>query len=400
MAQDRGSPILCTGKCMAGEIEALKRERDAQQREIDELRDQCRDTWALKSHADKVTEERDALIVEAELNAQIARNLKRERDALRHETEELKAQCEHIGELKDQLHILMQKCRKMTDERDAWISKAQSMEANGDVLKRERNALKLETRKLRAQGEKAALLEEELKDVKVQLAFIAKERDSFQQRYRRSEKDSKSMNKIIEGLKLEAEELRKKNESNALLEKQLTAARRQCDAATKERNAFILKAQQVTQTKGTLQMKIDALKVEVEDLRSKNNERQLQQDELSALRRLCDDMERDRDFYKLEARRAAKTRVAQTKVIDALKLKVEDLHVQCKKSSLLEEQLSVAEQQWDKMRKERNAFILRAQKAERSRANIQMERDALKLEVKNLRSKINDVHENVTKRYK
>ena len=29
-----------------------------------------------------------------------------------------------------------------------------------------------------------------------------------------------------------------------------------------------------------------------------------------------------------------------------------------------------------------------------------MERDALKLEVKNLRSKINDVHENVTKRYK
>ncbi|PNF43995.1 hypothetical protein B7P43_G17923 [Cryptotermes secundus] len=363
MAQDRGSPILCTGKCMAGEIEALKRERDAQQREIDELRDQCRDTWALKSHADKVTEERDALIVEAELNAQIARNLKRERDALRHETEELKAQCEHIGELKDQLHILMQKCRKMTDERDAWISKAQSMEANGDVLKRERNALKLETRKLRAQGEKAALLEEELKDVKVQLAFIAKERDSFQQRYRRSEKDSKSMNKIIEGLKLEAEELRKKNESNALLEKQLTAARRQCDAATKERNAFILKAQQVTQTKGTLQMKIDALKVEVEDLRSKNNERQLQQDELSALRRLCDDMERDRDFYKLEARRAAETRVAQTKVIDALKLKIEDLHVQCKKSSLLEKLLNTADQQWDNMRKERNAFILKAQKS-------------------------------------
>ncbi|PNF16207.1 hypothetical protein B7P43_G17858 [Cryptotermes secundus] len=211
------------------------------------------------------------------------------------------------------------------------------------------------------------------------------------------------MKKIIEGLKLQAEELRKK-ESNALLEEQLTAARRQCDAVTKERNAFILKAQQVTKTNGTLQMKMNALKVEVEDLRSKINERQLQQDELSAVRRLCDNMERDRDLYKLEARRSAETRVAQTKVIDALKLKIEDLHVQCKKSSLLEKQLSVAEQQWDNMRKERNAFILKAQKAECSRANLQMERDALKLEVKNLRSKINDVdihvHENVTKCYK
>ncbi|PNF22343.1 hypothetical protein B7P43_G18304, partial [Cryptotermes secundus] len=205
--------------------------------------------------------------------------------------------------MKEQLHMLMQICRKINEERDALVSKAQSMEANGNVLKRERNALKLETRKLRAQGEKAALLEVELKDVKVQLAFIAKERDSFQKRCRRSEKDSKSTKKIIEGLKLQTEELHEKNDSNALLEEQLTAARRQCDAVTNERNAFILKAQQVTKAKGTLQMKMNDLKVEIEDLRSKINERQLQQDELSAVRRLCDDMERDRDFYKLEARR-------------------------------------------------------------------------------------------------
>jgi chromosome segregation ATPase len=232
--QDRGSPLLYTGRCMTGEIGAIKCERDTIQREIDELQDLWKDAWAPKAHAGRVTEERDALKAEAELNAEIKRNIMKEKDALRLETKELKAQCEHTDELKEQSQFLMQKCHDITLEKDAWVLNAQIIEADRTVLKRKRNDLKLEKKNI------PAILEEALKEVTREYDSITRERDRFQQSYLLSSQACKSLEKTIEALKDETKELRTKVETNALLKEQLNDARHQCEDMRKEINAFLL----------------------------------------------------------------------------------------------------------------------------------------------------------------
>jgi uncharacterized coiled-coil DUF342 family protein len=377
MPQDRGSPLLYTGSCMTGEIEAIKLERDALKREVEELRDQCWDAWALKQHVDEVTKERDVLILEAELNAEITRNIMEDRDALRLETEGLRAQYKDSGKLDEQLNSLMQKCRDITRERDALVLKAQIMAEDKDVLKKERNALKLETKKLRAKCEKAALLEEKLNDVREQSDFIAKERDSFQDRYRRAEKNCKSTQKIMDALKVETKELRAKLKDYALLEKQLNTARQLCDNIKKERNAFILKAQKLAERRGVMQVERDALKLEIEDLQSKIRNTYI--GELNAARRHCDNIKKERDFYKLEATWAAENREAMKKDIDALKFEIEEIRTQCKNSSLLEKQLKSVREECENIKKERNPFILRAQSTAADSEVMRKKMDAHKI---------------------
>ncbi|XP_023702658.1 protein hook homolog isoform X1 [Cryptotermes secundus] len=386
MAQDRGSLLLDTGRCMTGEIEAIKRERDALKREIEEFRDQFKCVSTLKDYADEVTKERDALIFEAELNAEITRNTIEERDALRLETEQLRAQCKQNGKLKEQLDSLMQKCGDITRERDAMVLKAQMIAADTDVLKRESNALELETKNLRGQCDKAALLEEELNDVKVQRDFIAKERDSFQYRYRRSEEECKSMEKIMETLKVEMEELRTKSEENALLEKQLNTARQQCENMKKQRNAFILKAQKVAESRGTIKIERDALKFEIENLRLTIKDADIQEKELNAARRLCDNIKKARDFYKLEARRAAGNRDAMKKDINDLKLVIEELRAQCQKSFLLEKQLNSVGEECENIKEEGNPFILRVQHTAADSEVVRKNRDAHKIAAEIMRT--------------
>jgi DNA repair exonuclease SbcCD ATPase subunit len=329
MAQDRGSPLLYTGRCMTGEIEAIKLERDALKREAEELRDQCRGAWALKQHVDKVTEERDALILEAERKAKITENIMEERDALRLEAEELRAQREEGRKLEDQLNFLIQKSKDIGEERDALMSKAQNKAVNNNNLNIFRVALKHETQNIIAQRKATALLEEQLNFVRLQCNDIAEERDSFKLRYRCSEADCNAIRKLRESLKDEIEKLRPQLKDYALLKEKL--------------NSEIL---------------------------------------------LCEDIAKERDSCKLKYQRSYNNSKVIRKVMEALKYETEEIRATFKNSALLEKELNTARQQCENIKKERNVYKLRAQRIAESRNDIKIERDALKLETENLRAKI------------
>lgn len=353
MAQDRRSLLRHTQKHMAGDSQKL------------ELRDPRRDAWAQEKCVKKFTENEDEL---------------------RLETEKQLAQCKGCGTLENELNGLMQECKDMRQERDHLLSEVRIMAANRDTIKRDRDALKLEKNNLEAQHEKAALLEEQLNKERVQCDHIAKERDSFKLKSQRSGVNFKAMSKVMETLKVEAEELRAQCKQYALLQKQLNAAQQQCENVKIERIAFVLRAQQLAESRETMKVESDALKRETENLKAKIKETDLLQEQLNTANRLCDNMKRERDYLKLQARWAAGNRKAMTEDIHTLKLEIEQLRAQCKNNAVLEKQLQTVKNQFENIKRERNAFILKAQRTAADREAMRKERDHLKLVVDNLRA--------------
>jgi hypothetical protein len=77
------------------------------------------------------------------------------------------------------------------------------MTADGDTLNRDRDALKLETNNLRAQYRALALLKQLLNIIKEQCEEIAKESiHSFKLSSRRTEANINAIRKVIEALKV------------------------------------------------------------------------------------------------------------------------------------------------------------------------------------------------------
>jgi regulator of replication initiation timing len=134
---------------MARETESTKKECDLRKLE---LRDQHRDACALEKYLDEVTKEGDALMLEAEPNATIVENMKKERDCLRLEAEELRAQCKESSKLKYQVNTLMQNCEDITQEINPLISENRITAANRDAIKKDRDALEFEKKKSPSPG--------------------------------------------------------------------------------------------------------------------------------------------------------------------------------------------------------------------------------------------------------
>jgi hypothetical protein len=419
MDQDRGPPLIYPRRGKAGETETMKWERDDLVLEVEKLRGQFRDAWALKELFDKVTEERDNLLLKAEVKAEITGNIKKERDALKLETEKLRTQCDESGKLEERLNFLIQECKYITKERDAMRLEAQIIAADKDTLNKVRDVLELETKNHLDQSKAAALLQEKINAVRIQCEDIAKERNSFKLKYRRSEADSSDIRNVwealkvereklrakfkdynlikeqlkvlsvqcgdiaeerdsfnlrylrseanikatrnaVEALKVETEELRAQFKDYALLEKQLNTVRQQCEDIKKERNIFILKAQKAAESKGIIMIERDTLKLEIENLRAKIKDADPLQKQLHSARLLCDNIKRERDFYELKARRSARNRNATRDDIDALKLVAENLSAKRYDAALQEEQLNAVREDCDNITKERDSLILEA----------------------------------------
>jgi chromosome segregation ATPase len=182
----------------------------------------------------------------------------------------------------------------------------------------------------------------------------------------------------MEALKVEIEEMRTQLEHYTLLEKQLCTLRQECENVKKDRTAFMLKAKQIAESREAIKFDCNVMKLEKEKLESKITEADLVEEKLKTATRLCENMKRDRDHLKLKARWAGGSRKAMQEDIDNLKLEIENLRVQCKNSAVLEKQLQTARQQYENIKKERNAFILRAQRIAADRDSMRKERDDLK----------------------
>jgi hypothetical protein len=204
----------------------------------------------------------------------------------------------------------IQKCKDITDERDALLLEAEIITAGGDTLNRDRDFLKLETHNLRAQHRAVALLKEQLNIIRVPCEEIAKARHSFKLRSRRSEANRNALSKIIEALKVETEELLAQYNDYSLVAKQLNIVRQQCKNVKKERNAFILRAQLIADSREIVKVERDALKLEIENLRPKIKDTDLLETQLNVVREDCENMAEERDSLIFEAQYMGRDREA------------------------------------------------------------------------------------------
>jgi hypothetical protein len=383
----------------------------------------------------------------------------------------LRAQCKESDKQEDQLNLPIIKYSDNTEERGALLLEAQLIAADGD-------ALKLEQNNLQAQQRAVALLKKKLNLISMQCDKIAKERDSFKLRSRRSEEDRKAISKVIKALKVGTEELLAQFNDYSQMEKYLNTVRQQCEDAKKERHFFIIRAKFMAQSKESIKIERDALKLEIENLRAKVKyadllETQLNvvtedcdsiakerdsliqeaqhvgtdteateedsyedalledqinvggedcdnisiqrdslileahhmgtdreategeledtvqlEEQLNILRMQCDDIAKERHSFKLTTPFSEVNKKALNKVIEALNIRIEEIRAQFNDYALLAKQLNTIRQQYENVKKERMSLILRAQLIAESTEAITFETEALRLEKENLTVKI------------
>jgi uncharacterized coiled-coil DUF342 family protein len=360
MAQVGRSPLLYPRERRAGETETMVWERDALKMEVEELRDHIKDVWALKEQADKVTKERDALVFEAELNADVAVGLKKERDALRLEVEELQAQREESGELKKKLNLLMQQCEKVTKERDALLSRTQNKAVDKDTIKKFRETLKLEKQNVRDQHEATVLLEKQLNNVRKQFNNIAKEKDSFKLKSRHAEANCNAIRNATEALNFEIENLRAKCQDYDKLKEELIHVKVQCDDIAKERDSVKLRYRRSEANNKATRNAMEVMKVETEEIRPKLKNYTLLEKQLNTLRQQCETIEKEKNDFTLKAQKISESKRYIIIERDALKREAEILRDKIEYTDLLEKQIKATVVLRDNLNKERDLYKLKA----------------------------------------
>jgi hypothetical protein len=376
MPEDRESPLLDTGICIADELDTMKKERDALQKEGEQLREQCKHAWELKKIADNISRDINILLLEAEHEEEITQNIMQERDALRLEAEELRAKCKDSDEMEKQLNSVIQNCIDITKERDDLLLEGRTEAADKETINKAREALKIETQNLHAQLKTSALMRDKLN---VACDDITKERDSYKSKCRRSEADCEDIRKVMKDLKFEREELEAQFNKYNLLKQQLNTVKVQCDDITKERDAFELRSLSSEKNNKATKMIIEILKVKREELRAQFEDYALLEKRLNTVRQQRDDVKKERNGFILKTQRRAESRGSIMIERDALKLEIRNLRAKIKDADFLEKQLDAAKLLCDNMKRERDFYKLKVRRTAGKREATRKDMHSLKL---------------------
>jgi chromosome segregation ATPase len=332
-----------------------------------ELRGQVKDASALREQFVKLTEEADDLLTGAERKAATTGCLKKENVAQKPEAGNFQVQSKDDPEENDKLNFLLRKCEDITNERDALLKGNQHMA-------KEREAILLEKRKL----QDSALLQEELNILKEQSNGTAMERDKYRSRVQRLTAKCENMKKAMEAQKAETKEIQDKFKYIARLERELSTVRQQCKKITKERNAFVLRAQRNAESRAAILLEKDALTLEVENLRAKIKETHQQENQLYVAGKECQNLKAVAGVYKAEAGWIATNREAMEMSIETLKIETEGLCARCKTILALEKELNALKKQCEDMEKDRKTFVLAAERTKADMEALKDENEALK----------------------
>jgi hypothetical protein len=338
-----------------------------------ESRDQPSDAALLRDQVFELTEERDALVLDGERKTSMIEFLKKENDALKLEVQNVRVQRKEDAAQNDKLNFLLRKCEDITSERDALLLEYRRISG-------EKNALRDEARNLRDQFKDPEVLQEELNALRVQRDHNKSERDAFELRARQLAAKCSAMTKVMESLQLENDETRAKFQDFGPMERELNNIRQQCEDITNERNSFVLRAHRTAKSREAIEFERDALRVEMEDLRAKIKDSDELETQLRNAKTLYEELKSERDLLKTKIQWKTGNRRGQGKEIDTLMQENEDLRARCRNMPVLQKELNDARQECDKLKKERNGFILRAQQTKK-------DKDALKDVVENLRVK-------------
>jgi hypothetical protein len=137
---------------------------------------------------------RDFLKLKAQRTAANREGIRKERDGIKLATQKLQVRCKDGALLEKELNFLRVLCENIKKERNTFILKLQRTAANREAIK-ERDSLKRQIENLRAQYNDAALLENELNTVRAQCDIIKKERDSLKLKAQRTAANREAIKK-------------------------------------------------------------------------------------------------------------------------------------------------------------------------------------------------------------
>jgi hypothetical protein len=301
------------------------------------------------------------------------------------ETKKSVGQCKAPALLEKKVNILMEENKIITKERNALILKAQRLERKRDAMKIEMDALKSEAEISRRTCKEFEVLEEQLECVWKQNEEMKRQRDAAILETKLISRNRGTLIKERDRLKREVEKSRRQCEEFALMEGQVKALRVENDSLKKERNAKILQAQRIARNRNEIRKEMDEIKRDAENIRCQSKDFAVLEVQLSGLLTEHDEMRRQRDALKEERDTLMGRRNALVRERDALKREVENSREQYMTIALLEEEVLGLKAENNSMRKEFNSFIFKAQRQARNRDAIKNELDALKRETENYR---------------
>jgi chromosome segregation ATPase len=216
-----------------------------------------------------------------------------------------------------------------------------------------------------------------------QVFQLTEERDALVLDGERKASMIEFLKKENDALKLEVQNIRVQHTDDAALNDKLNFLLRKCEDITAERDSLLLQYRRISGEK-------NALQDETRNLREQCKFPEVLEEEFNALRAQRDQINRERIAFELRARQLAAKCKAMTKVMESLQLEKEETRAKVQEFASMERELNNIREQCENITNERNSVILRAQRTDKSREAIEFERDALIVEMEDLRAKIKD----------
>jgi hypothetical protein len=311
------------GPCMS--VQPAVTERSRHTVELQEILEQCKNAAALKKLLVIVIQERDAHSLEAEQNAAITENvekrgepevanLRAQYDAQKLELANLKAQYqEDISLLNDQMRILKTQRDHFIEGQDVLAQRVQCISDDLETVKRTRDFLGLELENWRAQYEQdVSLLRSQLHFARTQCLHFIDERELLLMRVQR-------IGAELEVLKRKPVNRQGHCKDCRLLENKLKRTKAEISEITKERNRYIFLAQKAIKSRKAIEKERDALKHE--NFRCNCNDAAFPEEckDIVLLEKKLNDVTAEREKIKTERDRYILRARSSRGIIDAMK---------------------------------------------------------------------------------
>lgn len=183
----------------------------------------------VRLQCNDIAEERDSFKLRYRCSEADCNAIRKLRESLKDEIEKLRPQLKDYALLKEKLNSEILLCEDIAKERDSCKLKYQRSYNNSKVIRKVMEALKYETEEIRATFKNSALLEKELNTARQQCENIKKERNVYKLRAQRIAESRNDIKIERDALKLETENLRAKIKHTDLLENQIKAVMLQCN---------------------------------------------------------------------------------------------------------------------------------------------------------------------------
>jgi chromosome segregation ATPase len=222
----------------------------------------------VRQEYENMMKERNVYMQKAQTKTESKEAIKVERDALKVEVENLKAKIKHGDQLDKQLHTTELNFENFKRERDLLKSRIRWMGTDRDTMLKDTEALKDETEVLRARCSRIPVLEKELNTERRQCENMTKARKGLILKERRSAAQKEAVRQEWDNLKLESEKPRGRCKNCAALEKELNARSKECKEVEKERRSLLLSLHRKGEDTDAMTKERDGLKHAAENHRA------------------------------------------------------------------------------------------------------------------------------------